>query len=471
VLAERSIAWADDAPHPQSSAIASPSSPFPSDLTNPVAGADDRRTSWEQKGVTFSFSYFGDLFDNPSGGVRQGAGYDGRFGMIVDVDLAELGWSGAKLHASFHQIHGDQFSAGHLDNLATVSGIEAPPSTRLFNLWIERRLGSQLNLRVGQFTAAQEFLVSQNAGLFVNATFGWPVLAAQDLPSGGPSYPEATPGVRLTFAPNPQLTIRAAIFNGDPAGPGAGNPVERDPYGLAFRVRDPPFLIAELAFAHGQPSPASPVESPSQEGMGRATGAGSGVSGLPGEITLGAWGHAGWFADQRFDARGGLLALSGGPPLQHRGDFGLYAMVDQMLWRAPGGGDRALNVFFRAVAAPSDRNLIDLYFDGGFTFNGPFASRADDTIGLAVSFSRISPRAVEYDRDLAALSGEPTPIRDFEAVIELTYQAKINSRCSVQPNIQYVVHPGGHIADPLEPSGLWPIRDAIVLGMRTIVRF
>jgi porin len=417
-----------------------------------------------------AFTYYGDLFDNPSGGVRQGAGYDGRFGLIVDVDLAQLaGWSGAKLHASFHQIHGTQFSAGHLDNLATVSGIEAPPSTRLFNLWIEQQLGRQFNLRVGQFTAAQEFLVSQNAGLFVNATFGWPVLAAQDLPSGGPSYPEATPGARLTFAPNAQLTVRAAIFNGDPAGPGAGNPVQRDPYGLAFRVRDPPFLIAELAFAYGGPSP--PAESPGQEGAGGAVGAGGGVSGLPGKITLGAWTHAGRFADQRFDARGGLLAPSGGPPLQHRGDLGLYAMVDQRLWRSPSGGSRALNLFLRALAAPGDRNLIDLYFDGGFTLKAPIASRADDMVGMAVAFSRVSPRAVEYDRDVAALTDAPAPIRDFEAVIELTYQARINSRWLVQPNIQYVVHPGGHIADPLEPGGLSPIRDATVLGLRTIVRF
>jgi porin len=425
----------------------------------------------EQKGVKFTFTYYGDLFDNPSGGVRQGVGYDGRFGVIVDVDLATLaGWSGAKLHASFHQIHGTQFSAGHLDNLATVSGIEAPPSTRLFNLWIEQQLGSQASVRVGQFTAAQEFLTSQTAGLFVNSTFGWPVLAAQDLPSGGPSYPEATPGVRLAFAPNPRLTVRAAIFNGDPAGPGTGNPADRDPYGLAFRVRDPPFVIAELALAHGQSSPA--VESPNQEGMGRAAPAGSqGLSGLPGVITLGAWAHAGRFADQRLDSQGGLLALSGGPPLQHRGDFGVYAMIDQTLWPPPGGGNRGLNVFLRAVAAPSDRNPIDLYFDGGLTFNGPFAPRPDDALGVALAFSRVSPRAAEYDRDLAAQSGAPMPIRDFEAVIELTYQARIDGRWSVQPNIQYVVHPGGHIADPLDLSGRTSIRDAIVLGLRSIVKF
>jgi porin len=34
---------------------------------------------------------------------------------------------------------------------------------------------------VGQFIAAQEFFVSEYANLFVNSTFGWPAIDAQDL--------------------------------------------------------------------------------------------------------------------------------------------------------------------------------------------------------------------------------------------------------------------------------------------------
>src|SRR5262249_24471407 len=214
------------------------------------------RAKLEQAGLQVAFTYYGDGFGNPRGGVTQGLGYDGRFGVIIDADLEKLvSWSGASFHASVHQIHGTQFSAIRVQSLATVSGIEAPGSTRVFNLWVEQKIGSEVNLRLGQFTAAQEFLVSQNAALFANSTFGWPVLPAQDLPSGGPAYPEATPGVRLTWTPADQITLQAAIFNGDPAGPGPGNPVDRDPYGLAFRLRDPPLLIAELAYAYNQGKP------------------------------------------------------------------------------------------------------------------------------------------------------------------------------------------------------------------------
>jgi porin len=226
------------------------------------------RSKLEQQGLKLTFSYYGDAFANPIGGVKQGFGYDGRFGTIIDADLENLaGWPGATFHASIHQIHGTQFSAANLDTLMVVSGIEAPNSTRLFNLWIEQEFSNRFNLRVGQFTAAQEFLVSDNADLFINSTFGWPLLAAADLPSGGPNYPEATPGARLQIAVADHLTFRAAIFDGNPAGPGLGNPVSRDPYGLAFRVRDPPFVIAEFEYEYGRPAPGprAAVLDPNQE--------------------------------------------------------------------------------------------------------------------------------------------------------------------------------------------------------------
>jgi porin len=405
--------------------------------------------------------------------------YSGRFSTIVDADLEKLvGWSGATFHASIHQIHGSGLSANNLDNLMVVSGIEAPGSTRLFNLWIEQKLGSNTSLRLGQITAAQEFLVSQNANLFVNSTFGWPALPAQNLPSGGPAYPEATPGARLKFTPNDQFTVMMAVFNGDPAGPGLGNPVQRDPFGLAFRVTDPPLLMTELAYAYNQDQPRAAAENPHQEGsharisVQQSEAAQATASGLPGTVKLGAWFHTGLFADQRFNAQGGLLAASNAMPLQHPGNFAVYGVIDQMLWRAGGSGsDRGLNFFLRAMATPSDRNVIDLYYDTGLTFKGPIASRPNDVVGIGFAFGRISPQAAASDRDLVALTGMPTPIRDYEAAIELTYQVQLAPAWSLQPDLQYIIHPGGHVSNPLDPSGASPIPNATVIGMRTILKF
>ena len=55
---------------------------------------------------------------------------------------------------------------------------------------------------------------------------------------------EATLGARLAWTPNDQLRLRVAVFDGDPAGSGIGNnPVARDPYGVAFRMNDAPFIF------------------------------------------------------------------------------------------------------------------------------------------------------------------------------------------------------------------------------------
>jgi carbohydrate-selective porin OprB len=204
-------------------------------------------------------------------------------------------------------------------------------------------------------------------------------------------------------------------------------------------VNDPPLLIAELACAYNQ-SKSAPEENPHQEGSGPPTqqhtaAAPSGRAGLAGTVTLGGWLHIGKFADQRFDSQGGLLADTSALPLQHSGNFAVYVMINQTLGHD--GGE--VNGFVRVVAAPADRNLIDLYLDAGLTFNDLINSRPDDTVGLGVASGRISPPAAAHDRDLAVITGMPMPVRDYEAAIELTYQMQVAPNWSVQPDLQFIV--------------------------------
>ncbi len=429
------------------------------------------RSRLEKQGLSFIFSLYGDAFDNPSGGVKQGPGYDGRFAAIMDGDLQKLaGWSGAKVHASVHGIFGTQFSVANLDNLMLVSNVEAPPTVRLFNLWIEQDLTGRISLRAGQFTAAQEFIVSKNADLFVNSTFGWPMLNTQSLPSGGPNYPEAALGARLQVIFNDQFILRAAIFDGDPAGSGSNNPVTSDKFGVAFRVNDPPFMIVEAVYGYGGARLIGAQQNPNQEGDGVPAVHEAGPrlaaspSALPGVIKIGAWYNAGSFPLQDFSQSGRL-------PPQVLGDAAIYGLFEQTLWRMPGSPNRALGFFARGVAAPSDRSEIDRYFDTGFTFRGPLASRPEDVVGLAFAYGRISPDAAANDRAFAALTGVPMPIRDYEAAIELTYRWEIADNWSIQPDLQYVFHPGANIANPANPTSGAAIPNALVLGLRTALQF
>jgi porin len=57
-------------------------------------------------------------------------------------------------------------------------------------------------------------------------------------------------------------------------------------------------------------------------------------------------------------------------------------------------------------------------------------------------------------------------VHDYEATLELTYHVQINQRWNVQPDLQFVVHPGGNIA---LPPGIAPIPNATVIGLRSSI--
>jgi porin len=390
------------------------------------------------KPLLVGVTYYGDALATVSGGIAPGWAYEGRLGLLLDVDLSQtIGWKGARLHASLHQIHGQAPTPAHVGALALLSGIEAEPNTRLFNLWVEQQLGEKATLRLGQFTAAQEFAVSPTAGLFVNSTFGWPNLLAQDLPSGGPAYPIGALGARFSYA-GPKASLLAAIFNGDPAGPGGGDPQRRDRFGLnSFHLSGGPFLIGEAQLAPPRTSA---------------------------KLRVGAW----WL-DREVPSQplGPASAPGAAQPRNRQGDWGAYAIIDSMIAKR---GDASLAGFVRLGAAPGDRNLVDAYVDAGLTLSGFVPRRPDDHLGLALAWSRIGSAAREADAAAIAV-GALAVARDHEGVVEATYQAQLTPHWQLQPDLQWVVHPGGHV--PLPPPGraARPIPDAVVVGLRNLVRF
>jgi hypothetical protein len=90
-----------------------------------------------------------------------------------------------------------------------------------------------------------EHASSATASLFNNGTFGWPAILGANLPSGGPAYPLATPGVRAKYLFDQNTSWLVALFNGDPAPAGPGDAQVRNPHGLDFRLRQGAYLVTE----------------------------------------------------------------------------------------------------------------------------------------------------------------------------------------------------------------------------------
>lgn len=410
------------------------------------------RGKLREAGIDLVLEEQSEVWANLTGGRKQGATYDGLTTASVKLDLDRLaGWTGASFYVSGFQVHGRGPSANLVGNEQLVSSLEATRDAKLYDLWIEQGLlDGRLSLRVGQEGADDEFMISQYASLFMNSSFGFPELTALDLPSGGPNYPLATPFARLKFQASEQLSLLGAVYNGDPAPTGPGDPQLRDSGGTAFRLNDHALWVAEAAYA-----------------VGRGKGE------LPGAYKLGAWYSTSPFADRRYDTAGLPLAspASTGIPRSHSPGYGVYGIVDQMIWRPTdaesGSGDtRGLALFGEVMAAPGSFNLCDLSLYGGLSWKGMLPGRPDDVAGVAVSYAAISSAAQGFGTDLIAFTGRGQPFADNETVIEATYTYKATGWLTLQPDAQYVLHPNGG----MRVAGR-VLKDAVVIGARVTVTF
>jgi porin len=418
-----------------------------------TSGVKDPREALADAGIQFSATYIGEGLANVSGGVRAGQIYTGRLDLGTTVDLEKVaGWTGATFHANMFQIHGDGLSTNYIGNLMLVSGVEALPSTRLYELWIEQKLwGDRLLIRVGQQASDVEFIDSLYDDLFANSALGWPGITGINLPAGGPSPPLAAPGIRIKAHLSDQITAYLALFDGDAAPPDSPlDPQLANAHGILFRVNDPPWWIGQLKYKFD-----------------------IGEDKLWASITGGAWYHMMSFPDQRFSADGLSLAdpNSSGEPLWLRRNAGVFMVYEQMLQRSPYDHDKGTAFFFRASVSPSDRNLISTYVDGGFLFSGFSEKRPDDRFGVAATFAKISSQARAYDQDIALFTGSAYPIRDYEAILEITYGAQITPNFLFQPVFEYIAHPGGGAVDPNDPTQTHRIKDAVMLGVRTTITY
>ncbi|MEC5408482.1 carbohydrate porin [Paraburkholderia sp. MPAMCS5] len=415
------------------------------------------RTLLGDHGVTFSAQETSELYGNFSGGITKGASYNGatQFGLSVDTGKA-FGLKGGTFFVDALQIHGHGITAARLNSLQAVSGVEAEATTRLWELWYQQALSDKFDVRIGQQSLDQEFIISQYASTFANATFGWPVLAATASLAGGPAYPLSSLGVRVRFKPTDSITILGGIFDGNPA-PGNGDPQQLNANGTQFNLHNGAMIIGEIQYA---------IHPPSSGGSGATQ-----PNGLPGTYKLGFWYNNNRFADQHLDTNGISLAspASNGVPASHRGNFSIYAVADQMVWRPSADSPQSIGVFTRVMGAPGERNLLDFNINAGVVLKAPFKGRDNDSAGLALSYANVSSSASALDRDIAAFRTPGYPVRSAETVIEATYQYQIAPWWQLQGELQYIFRPGGGIPDPNNHGAR--IGNETVAGLRTVVTF
>ncbi|WP_010516291.1 carbohydrate porin, partial [Komagataeibacter oboediens] len=357
------------------------------------------------------------------------------------------------------------------------SGFEADRSTRLFELWYQQSfLKGKLDVKIGQQDLDTEFLISDYASLYLNANFGWPMAPSVNLYGGGPSWPLSSPAVRIRYRPGEKFTFMFAAADDNPPGnrynslpiqqaTGAVLGSNSDPTsqtynganGTNFNMGNGALLITELQYAlNPQPADTSNVTKD---------------PGLPGVYKLGGYYDTARFPDYRYNNMGQAL---GGPndttgiPRWDRGNWMVYGIIDQMIWRPSIQSTRSLGIFVRATGNGGDRNLISFAIDAGLNLKAPFRGRDNDTIGLGWGIGRASSGERQYTRNVAR-TGTDSLVPGNENHLELTYQAQVTPWLVMQPDFQYVWHPAGGGSDPSYPYRR--TGDEAIFGLHSNITF
>ena len=124
------------------------------------------------------------------------------------------------------------------------------------------------------------------------------------------------------------------------------------------------------------------------------------------------------------------------------GKYGLSMGIEQTVWQSqvcPARKKRDREVTFFSHLGTFEKNRSDLrrYWDIGFTHRGLLVSRPDDLLGFGCCTVYFSPgfRAAE------------NMIYSFESAFELFYKFKLTEHVVLQPDVQYIIHPGGQHKD------------------------
>jgi porin len=372
-------------------------------------GARDALKGW---GITPTVFYATDLQASVAGGLRRGEAYAGQFSVEIDANLEKLaGLTGLRFDVSGTWSSGTDLSLD-VGNTFIVAQYFEGRQVRLSNMYFEQSLfDGCLAVKAGRFSTGSEFLTSPIDFSFVNEALNPILLAVQENVPGVTADPNATWGGRVAVKPTPALSLAVGAFYSDPT----LNQLTAN--GTEFGITSAAgyFVVGEVSyFVHAE----------------------NNAPGLPGRYRLGGYYDSNQYA-----------SLSD-PGLQQTGNYGLYVMGEQMVFREGGPGSaQGLSLFGALIYAPrASINPIPWFASAGASYRGLLPRRDRDTAAFALYYGGFS----RY-----------LPGQTYELVLEWTYAIALGRRLTVQPDVQYVINPGG----------VSSVGNAVVLGAQVAIEF
>lgn len=353
------------------------------------------RSRMEDAGIDFEASLVYDVVSNLAGGIRTGTTDPYLFNAQVALDLETMfGLEGAEVFVLGQAGGGgnpsDEFVGDYqgVDDNAIDDDI-----LQLSQLWYRQRLfEDRMSVQIGKLDFLESFASPSVSASFINNGLDYP----STLNISTPTYPNQAFGVLLEGRPVDGVELLLGVYDGsnlpaigatDAGTGGVGPKTFFDNIAGYFVIGE-----AKCSWRSG---------------------------GRPGTVAVGGWGHTGDFTS----FRGGRVSGTGGG----------YAYAQQAVWLADesDAGGPGISIFGIASFGEAATNPVQWSLAGGMSWRAPIPSRSQDEFGIGVAYARFT--------DDSSLFASPS-----ETAIEAFYVAQLTPWLSLQPDLQYVIDPGGN---------------------------
>jgi carbohydrate-selective porin OprB len=338
------------------------------------------RATIETQGVTFGGNYLADASTVLSGGFRRASVFRGLLNINVTVDPKPVLGIEGGTFFAQYLFHHGPNGSADTGDLQGYSSIDAVSFSRAGEIWYEQK-------------CLKDHLRMKIGQVDANSEFAF-VSAAKDFINSSAGFSPTI--ANFPTYPNPDLSINVFAYPTDwfyaGAGVYAGSLREFSSTDLRH-----PYCLGEIGFT--------------QKGNGHFG---------PGRIAAGFWHDTQTLA--RFD---------GG---RENGTSGAYAVAEQQIWRKqPDKADdtKGVSLFVQYGYADAQVSDFNHHFGFGASAAGMVPRRAQDEAGLFCSLARLSrANGSDFDHD--------------EIAVEGFYRFQVTGFWSLQPDLQWFDHPGGH---------------------------
>ncbi|MDR1761155.1 MAG: carbohydrate porin [Bacteroidales bacterium] len=328
-------------------------------------------------------AYVSDVYSNAAGGLKTGGGYMGMGNLQMGFDTEKARWwKGGSFFINGANIHGKSLSEHFAGDLQVASNIDAGNHSYLHELWFKQEF-ENFSFTVGLQDLNADFLSSENAGEFINSSFGIPPVISCNLPV--PIFPLTGLGVSAQWNISKNYMWQSTFFDGHQTD------FENNPHNIhwKFYKDDGVFIATEF---HAKFT----------------------IKEKEGTYTLGTYYHSGL---SEFDEKTQLTHT------MFKNNYGFYFIADQTIFKRE---QQKIGLFTQVTTAPKSKNVHCHYLGLGANYYGIFSKSGKDILGLAAAFFDVHKTNKKH-----------------ETAIELYYKWQFNDTFAVQPDIQYIINPSG----------------------------